>query len=118
MRTKNDIVKRAFERLGVVRVGAEVPGQLNSYGLDALNDLLYEIEEDVTLDFDASSSTAIPEARASSLSDLLRYSPALDQFDTKQAPSERALMFRNAKRRFYGAVVGPSDHLEPTAEDY
>lgn len=116
-RTKNDIVKRALQRLGVVRVGSSVDGNLSTYGNEALDDLLYEINEDIELDFDP-TETSIPNERAASLANLLRYSPALDQFDTRSGPTERAVMFRAAKTRFLASVIGPSDFIEDPSRDF
>lgn len=115
--TRAELIKRTLYRMGTVRVGADVPGAMYEFVNDSLTDLLYEINEDISLDFDLTEDE-VPEERAASLANLLRYSPALDVYDTKQPPAERSLLFTRAHGRFIASVIGESNYVEDVPRDY
>jgi hypothetical protein len=118
MRTHRDVVQRAAFRIGLRRAGQDLEGNIYQELLEALEDLLLELNEEVALDFDPTAAEEVPEERMGGLVPLLMYSPVFDQFDLRRGPGERELLYERAQTRFYASVTGESDYIEPEPRDF
>jgi hypothetical protein len=117
-RTHRDVVQRAAFNIGLKRAGEDLAGGIYLELLEALQDLLLELNEDHPLDFDPTDDDVVPEERMGGLVPLLMYSPAFDQFDRRRGVAEREILYAQAKRRFFASVIGESDFVEDYARDY
>ena len=111
MRTHRDVVQRAAFRIGLRRAGQDLDGTIYSELLAALEDYLLELDEEYPLDFDPTDATTVPSERMGLLVPLFMYTPVFDQFDQRRAPTERLLLARDAKNKFFAAVIGESDFV-------
>ena len=112
MKTRRDVIQRAYERLGVVRPGAAVPGNLYTSADDALLDKLLEINEDVNLDFDPLADE-IPEERMFRCTRML-----MEMVKPMVGQQENPQLLEFIESKFKASVIGESDHIEDPVTNY
>lgn len=118
MPTHRDVVQRAAFRVGLKRAGQDLAGAIYVELLNALQDYLAELDEEYPLDFDPTDADAVPSERMGLLVPLFMYTPVFDQFDMRRGAGEREILAIAAKRKFFAAVVGDSDYIEPEVRDF
>ena len=116
MPTRQDLIQRTLERMGEIRPGAAIDGDVFVSCDSALQDLLYELEQDpngVGLDFDPTKDS-IPAERMSTLVRL--YRERIKSMFTDEPENEA--LFRHYKGQFFAGIIGPSNHVASRVEDY
>ena len=116
--THRDVVQRAAFRIGLKRAGQDLEGPMYAELLAALQDFLLELDEEQNLDFDPTDDDVIPDERMGQIVPLFMLSQVFDPFDQRRSASERELLFRAYKRRFFAGVVGESDFVDEEPRDY
>jgi len=118
MATHFDVVQRAAFRIGLRRAGQDLGGSIYTELLSAFQDFLLELDEEYSLDFDPTEASSIPNERMAQLVPLFMYTPVFDQFDERRNASDREALAILSKRKFFAAVVGDSDFVEPESLNY
>lgn len=112
MATKTELVNRTLRLLGVTRFGQETPGTLGVEVRAILDAYLLSLNEEVALDFDPTDES-VPDERDFHLMVILSQlaGPGFGK------PLDERILDRY-ERKLFAAVLGESDFVEPTTEDF